>query len=366
MSFRKILSETFPKSDKNAWLKVASSEINGNNPFESLRWATRDNLTFKPYYDRSDVDPLRKLQSFRVPPTSNIYGSVRHWAAIAHVSVSHEKPANILALQHLKNESDGIIFLLKKDTVDFDILLKEIEWPYCSISFVITNHLQAEQLQEYIRKKYSERELSGTLFWTDTSNTGPFPTIKGFRSAGVYIESSSPTTEIADALFKAVRLIYQIQSTGLETKIVIDNIAFYVPVGNNFLTEISKLKALRMLWYQVSQAFDIKTYRPEDLYIHTRSEVYNNEAYEPHGNMLSNTVSAMAAIAGGCLAHSLHPADESDNLLSRIALNNHYILRDEAHFNKVADPFAGSYVIENMTKEIAEVAWKKFQESIDQ
>lgn len=359
MSFRKILSDTFTKADKSAWLKAASAEINGNNPIESLRWQTADGITFNAYYDQTDVANLQQLQHF------HFYDS-NCWTAISPVTVIDEVSANKLALQHLKNEADGIIFSLEKEKIDFNVLLTEIEWPYCSISFIISHHTQVEQLQKYIKINYHQSDLPGVLFWTNTNLIGPFPTINKFKSAGIYITPSTPVEEIANALVKAVQLIYQIQSTGLERKSIVDNIAFYLPVENNFLTEISKLKALRMLWYQVTQTLEIKNYLPEHLHIHTRSEIYLNEFYEPHGNMLSNTVSSMAAICGGCNAHTVYPEKENDNMLSRVARNNAHILRDEAHFNKVADPLAGSYVIENMVKEIAQTAWKKFQLTIDQ
>ena len=45
-----------------------------------------------------------------------------------------------------------------------------------------------------------------------------------------------------------------------------------------------------------------------------------------------------------------------------MARNQQLILREEAWFDKVADPSAGSYYIENLTALIAENSWKLFLE----
>ena len=44
----------------------------------------------------------------------------------------------------------------------------------------------------------------------------------------------------------------------------------------------------------------------------------------------------------------------------RIARNQQLLLKEEAHFDKVVDPAAGSYYLENLTASIAAEAWKQF------
>jgi methylmalonyl-CoA mutase len=53
---------------------------------------------------------------------------------------------------------------------------------------------------------------------------------------------------------------------------------------------------------------------------------------------------------------------ESDDFSERIARNQQLLLKEESHFDKVTDPSAGSYYIENLTNSIAEQAWKLFLE----
>ena len=47
---------------------------------------------------------------------------------------------------------------------------------------------------------------------------------------------------------------------GIEKELVWRNFSLSLPVGTDFFLEIAKLKALRILWYQVAQAFDVTNF----------------------------------------------------------------------------------------------------------
>ena len=49
-------------------------------------------------------------------------------------------------------------------------------------------------------------------------------------------------------------------------------------------------------------------------------------------------------------------------LSARMATNISLILKDESYFDKVIDPIGGSYSIEQLTEQIAQKSWVKFQE----
>ena len=46
-----------------------------------------------------------------------------------------------------------------------------------------------------------------------------------------------------------------------------------------------------------------------------------------------------------------------DEFSERLARNQQLLLKEESHFDKVIDPAAGSYYIENLTVAIAKQAW---------
>jgi methylmalonyl-CoA mutase len=142
------------------------------------------------------------------------------------------------------------------------------------------------------------------------------------------------------------------------------NLAFSLASGRNFLLDIAKQKALRLLLYQVGQAFELTQYT--DVNINIRVEPFTDEKFQPHGNMIGGSVSALAAVAGGCDSVTVLPEDENNVTMTRIARNVCNILREESLLSKVADPMAGAYALENIVGELAIASWKDFQHKVKQ
>jgi methylmalonyl-CoA mutase len=151
---------------------------------------------------------------------------------------------------------------------------------------------------------------------------------------------------------------------GLSVAAVIHQVAFSLAADSSFLLTIAKFKALRLLWFQVAQAYGVKSYTHDMLHIHARSEVWKDDSFQPHGNLLNSTTTTLASVLGGCNAVSVFAEDMDNAMMSRMARNVSNILREESHVDKVADPIAGSYAIEAMTDALAREAWKKFQSDV--
>ena len=140
-------------------------------------------------------------------------------------------------------------------------------------------------------------------------------------------------------------------------------------VGSNYFMEIAKLRATRLLWSTM-----VAQYKPEcdcayKIHINTVASTWNKTLYDPYVNMLRSTTEGMSAAIGGSDSISLQPFDvaykESDEFSRRISRNVQVILKEEAFMDRVVDPAAGSYYVENLTNSIAENAWKLFQ-SVEQ
>ena len=136
-------------------------------------------------------------------------------------------------------------------------------------------------------------------------------------------------------------------------------VAFSVEVGTDFFFETSKLRALRAVWQKllVKRGTDPKS----PLLIHAWSRPWINEAYAPHGNMLKATTASMAAIFGGCDVLTVDAEDSDNTTMRRAARNVSNVLREESHFSKVADPLAGSYFVDDLTRRLSEQVWQLVQ-----
>jgi methylmalonyl-CoA mutase len=74
----------------------------------------------------------------------------------------------------------------------------------------------------------------------------------------------------------------------------------------------------------------------------------------------------MSAAIGGVSSMSILPFDETyrlpDEFSYRLSRNIQLVLKEEAMLNKVSDPAAGSYYIDQITQKMVDAAWKLFLE----
>ncbi len=353
-----LLFADFPPASYTDWKKAAQEELKKQDPETALAWQVAD-LEGKPYYDTS---PL----SFLI---------TRHGGCInaPQVTVIHVQNANTNALQHLQGGAEGIFFRLPHNLTQFEPLLNNIEWPWCYLAFSIPQPDKSfvRALESFLKQKnFAPHTLSGTFYF----NTYPqHPQVlhnlinstayqHNLFTLGVSLPSNqSYTNSIAHALWQAVMLVLQLQATDHPPDRLVTSVSFAVEIGADLFLEIARLRALRWLWFQVAQSFGLRHYQPHHVFIHTLSPAWLAEAYQPHANLIKSTVSAMAAVAGGANALTVVPEHEDDAKLSRLARNVTLLLKEESRLHEVSDPLAGSYYLESITAQLAEKAWKKFQ-----
>ena len=138
---------------------------------------------------------------------------------------------------------------------------------------------------------------------------------------------------------------------------------FITGIGNAFLTEISKLRALRWLWQSILVS-EGKTAVNASILAKNLTITYAQN--DEHTNILRATSSAMSAVIGGASYVMIEPWDrkwkEQNTFSSRISRNIQNLLKEEARLDKNLNPADGSYLIENLTLEIAKLAWERVQE----
>ncbi len=357
------LFDSFQKPGKPDWTKAASAEISGADPAETLRWTTPDQQDFAPYYSAEDVAGISYLQKFQLNGVPTNAPDARIWANMPEVVVHDEQVSNAAALEHLKLEAEGILFATEGKLLNFPKLLDNIQWEHCGVSFLADAQFPVTELINYISEKnYKYEKLQGNLFWKDRVVLPPaLPSHNGFHFAGIRIEAKTPVEEVTEALTRGASTIEEFIGAGHKVDEVIRHVSFCMPLSTQLLLDISKLKALRMLWYQVARGYGANNYSPGDLYVHGYSDKWVDEKFQPNGNMLKSTVAAIAAISGGVNGLTVIPEENQHTMMSRIARNTSVILKSESQLARVNDPFAGAYSVEVMTDRIARDAWSAFQ-----
>lgn len=175
--------------------------------------------------------------------------------------------------------------------------------------------------------------------------------VNAINAARWHEQGATPVQELAFALLAAADKLEAGDT----------NIEFVYAVGSNYFFEIAKLRAARLLWQNLTNAFGIP---PSPAIIHARTALANKSVYDPYTNLLRVTTETLSAAIGGADSITVVPV----RFPARLAPNVQHVIQEEARVDSVSDPARGSYFIESLTDSLARQAWALFQQnpSIDE
>jgi methylmalonyl-CoA mutase len=143
-------------------------------------------------------------------------------------------------------------------------------------------------------------------------------------------------------------------------------LSFFWAIGMNFYLEVAKMRAGRLLWARIMQAFGATNPKSLMLRTHCQTSGWSLTEQDPYNNIVRTTIEAMAAVFGGTQSLHTNSFDEAIALptefSARIARNTQLIIQEETHITNVVDPWAGSYMMESLTQQMADAAWALIEE----
>jgi len=171
--------------------------------------------------------------------------------------------------------------------------------------------------------------------------------------------------EVAYAMSEAIAYIKAMQLRNIDINSFAQHVRFHFSVGANFFMEIAKLRAAKMIWAQVVEAFGgEQAAKKINLFVSTSS--FTQTTYDPYVNLLRAASQSFSAVVGGIDGMTVKPFDSvirpSDEFSRRIARNIQIMMQSEFNFLQPVDPAGGSWYIESLTDEFAEKVWAKMQE----
>ncbi len=168
--------------------------------------------------------------------------------------------------------------------------------------------------------------------------------------------------ELAFATATGAEYLRTLTTAGISVSQATDRFAFSFALGSQIFMQIAKIRAARLLWWKVTSAFGAEG----KMWIHARSSTFNKSALDPHTNLLRSTAEAFAGGVSGVDSMHVSAFDEPirlpDTTSRRHARNAQVILLEECGLGDLADASGGSWYVETLTLQLAELAWKKFQE----
>src|ERR1700682_3794851 len=180
---------------------------------------------------------------------------------------------------------------------------------------------------------------------------------------------ASASWELAGAVAAAVDYLRLLGVGGLDVPDALRQISFrYAADDDQFMT-IAKLRAARRLWARVAEVAGDPDGGAATVHAATFSAVMAQR--DPWVNMLRTTVAVLGGGFGGADTVLVQPFDVAipdgfpgiaPSFSRRIARNTQLLLLEESHIGRVLDPAGGSWFVEDLTEQLAEQAWRRFQD----
>jgi methylmalonyl-CoA mutase len=407
------------------WQAAAAQSLKGK-PLESLTWHTPEGIAVKPLYTAEDVAHLPHANTmpgfapFIRGPQATMY-AVRPWTIRQYAGFSTASESNAFYKKALAAGGQGVSVAFDLAThrgydsdhprvtgdvgkagvaidsvEDMKVLFGGIDLANVSVSMTM-NGAVLPVLAAFVvageEQGVSQAHLSGTI-QNDilkefmVRNTYIYPPKPSMRIIGDIIEhtatqmprfnsisisgyhmqeaGANQALELAFTLADGAEYVKTAVAKGLNVDDFSPRLSFFWAVGMNFYLEIAKMRAARLLWCRIMQGFGAVNPKSLMLRTHSQTSGWSLTEQDPHNNVVRTTVEAMAAVFGGTQSLHTNSFDEAialpTDFSSRIARNTQLILQEETHITSVVDPWAGSYMMESLTQQMADKAWAIIEE----
>ncbi len=393
----KLFTE-FPQVTTEQWEEVITADLKGADYERKLVWRTGEGFNVRPYYRAENLEGIEFLKSEagEFPYVRGVRKDNR-WGVHQTVAVKCVKEANAEAHKLLNAGVDSLEFCMSEEltAADLDTLLEGI--CLSAIELTISGVKCAAHAELLLDKAQNEgianddlrlnfaidplRNLALKGAFCTANGTACFERVaalikrvKDYKrvrvitvTGNIFSDSGSTIVEeLAFTLAAGHDYLVRLMEAGLSIDEVARKLRFSFSVTSNYFMEMAKFRAARMLWANIVAAYNPERTCSSKMFIHAVTSAWNQSVYDPYVNMLRGTTEAMSATIAGVHSLEVRPFNDAyetpDEFSKRIARNVELLLKHESHFDQVVDPAGGSYYIENLTKSIAEQAWKLFLE----
>jgi methylmalonyl-CoA mutase len=416
---------TFQTATLEAWTKAAAKSAPGGD-LQALNWLTPDGIAVKPLYTAADLkglkytDTLPGFEPYLRGPQATMY-AVRPWTIRQYAGFSTAEESNAFYRKALAAGGQGVSVAFDLAThrgydsdhprvtgdvgkagvaidsvEDMKILFDQIPLDKVSVSMTM-NGAVLPVLAGYIvaaeEQGVPQDQLSGTI-QNDilkefmVRNTYIFPPEPSMRIIGdiiAYTAEKMPkfnsisisgyhmqeaganqALELAFTLADGKEYVKTALAKGLDVDGFAGRLSFFWAIGMNFYLEVAKMRAARLLWCRIMKEFNPKNPKSLMLRTHCQTSGWSLTEQDPYNNVVRTTIEAMAAVFGGTQSLHTNALDEAIALptefSARIARNTQLIIQEETHITNVIDPWAGSYMMEKLTQDMADAAWTIIEE----
>jgi methylmalonyl-CoA mutase len=420
-----IPSPEFAPVSLEDWARAAAKSAPGGD-VDALNWLTPDGISVKPLYTAEDTANLAHthtlpgFEPFIRGPQATMY-AVRPWTIRQYAGFSTAEESNAFYRKALAAGGQGVSVAFDLAThrgydsdhprvtgdvgkagvaidsvEDMKILFDQIPLDKVSVSMtmngavlpVLAGYVVAAEEQGVSQDKLSGTIQNDILKEFMVRNTYIYPPEPSMKIIGDIIEytaqhmpkfnsisisgyhmqeaGANQALELGLTLADGKEYVKTATAKGMDVDDFAGRLSFFWAIGMNFYLEIAKMRAARLLWTRIMKGFNAKKPKSLMLRTHCQTSGWSLTEQDPYNNVVRTTIEAMAAVFGGTQSLHTNSFDEAIALptefSSRIARNTQLILQEETHITSVVDPWAGSYMMESLTQEMADKAWAIIEE----
>ncbi len=389
-------------------------------------WATPEKINVKPVYTEADLKGMEHLHyaaglpPFLRGPYSTMY-VMRPWTIRQYAGFSTAEESNAFYRRNLASGQKGLSIAFDLAThrgydsdhervegdvgkagvavdsiLDMEILFDQIPLDKMSVSmtmngavlpvmafYIVSGLEQGAKLEQlngtiqndilkefmvrntYIYPPQPSMRIIADIFEYTSKN---MPRFNSISISGYHMQEAGATADIELAYTLADGLEYL--RAGIDAGMDIDTfaprISFFWGIGMNHFMEIAKMRAARMLWAKIVKQFNPKNAKSMALRTHCQTSGWSLTEQDPFNNVARTCVEAMGAALGHTQSLHTNALDEAialpTDFSARIARNTQIYIQEETNITRSVDPWAGSYYVESLTREIADRAWEHIEE----
>ncbi|SFI68854.1 methylmalonyl-CoA mutase [Kaistella treverensis] len=314
----------FEKVALQDWENLVKKQLKTDDIYKVLSKDNLENITVKPYYDTVE-NPLPNLPKVE---------ESTHLVSKYHESAEENVFAFLLD-ENVEDLTEKVIFVNNADLAEHISL--EDSNRYFSLIDIFSGESGEinEQLGRELLAKNFERNIAID--------------ISLHQNAGASI-----VQQLSIALGKAKDVV---EIFGAE---ILSKLVFKVAVGSHYFFEIAKIRALKLLFFQFSKAYNLE----EIPFIFVETSLRNKSKADPENNLIRSTLELSAAMIGGADAvfSNDYQLEKSDSVSEEISFKQQIVLAYESIINVFDDAANSSYFVEDVTQQLATKSWQAFLE----
>lgn len=387
MEINEMRVQSFPTASIDDWKMKSEESLKGKN-VETLAKNTFENIQLKPLYTYEDFHSTSQYPAqgdFRRGTHALGYIS-QDWKVAQKLSIQEGNLKETLSSAFAMGQS-AISFEVKESLLSQLVNLEEFhsKYPYSlnakefhagiinrlsklSSSTNATGYIGKDPIAILAERGAKDDRITedyNNLFLTVEKAAIALPQVKTVLvdTTPYHNGGANAVQELAVGITTGVHHIEELRRNGLKIETILSKLVFQFSIGSNFFTELSKLRAARVLWNKITEAYGVGE-ELRGMVIAASTSSFTKTAYDPYVNMLRSGNEAFAAVLGGIQYLHVSPFNEPEGkstaFSERIARNTQLILKEEANLTKTIDPSGGSWYVENLTTELAERAWELF------